>query len=109
MLINKKLYRVLQYGESIGEIPNDFINGIWCTDNFDCRNMSIQDALDNSERISGGIIDESIKECLIFTFLDTVNYGVEEDKFIELSFEELLEFCEEIECIQYVNDDVKEK
>lgn len=105
MLINKKLYRVLRYGQSIGEITNDFINGIRCTDNFDCRNMSIQDAFENSECISGGIVDESIKECLIFTFLDTVNYGVEEDKFIELSFEELLEFCEEIESVQYVRDE----
>lgn len=108
MLVNKRLYRVSKWGESIGEKYNDFINGIWCTDNFDCRNMNIQDAFDNSKRISGGIIDESIKECLIFTFLDTVNYGVETDKFIELSFEELFNFCEEVECIQYIKDGVKE-
>lgn len=105
MLVNKKLYRVLRYGESIGEKYNDFINGIRCTDNFDCRNMNIQDAFENSDCISSKIIDENIKECLIFAFLDTVNYGVEEDKFIELSFEELLNFCEEIESVSYVKNE----
>ena len=106
MLVNKKLYRVSNYGEGIERI-NDFINSIRCTDNFDCRNMSKHDVYKNSECISGEIIDESIKECLIFTFLYT-DYD-EEDKFIELSFEELLEFCEEIEYVQYINDGVKEK
>ena len=108
MLVNKRLYRVSKWGESIGEKYNDFINGIWCTDNLDCRNMNIQDAFENSKCISGGIMDESIKECLIFTFLDAVNYDLETDKFIELSFEELLNFCEEVECIQYIKDGVKE-
>ena len=104
MLIDKKIYRVLNYGEGIEQV-NDFINSIRCTDNFDCRNMSKQDAYKNSVCISGRIIDESIKECLIFTVLDAVNYGIEEEKFIELSFEELLEFCEEIESVQYVRDE----
>lgn len=104
MLVNKKLYRVSNYGEGIERV-NDFINSIRCTDNFDCRNMSKNDAYENSDCISGRIIDESIKECLIFTFLDAVNYGVEEDKFIELSFEELLEFCEEVEAISYVKNE----
>lgn len=105
MFINKKIYRVSKWGDSVGEITNDFINGIRCTDNLNCRNMSRHDAYENSDCISGRIIDESIKECLIFTFLDTVNYGVDKDKFIELSFEDLLEFCEEIECIQYIRDE----
>lgn len=105
MFVKKKLYRVSKYGEGI-EIINDFINSIRCTDNFDCRNMSRHDAYENSDCISGRIIDESIKECLIFTFLDAVNYGVDEDKFIELSFEDLLEFCEEIECIHFVKNEV---
>lgn len=83
----------------------DFINGIRCTDNFECRNMSIQDAWKNSECISGRIIDETLKNCLLFTFFDTVNYPVKKDTFIEISYEELLEWCEEIEIVYCVESD----
>ena len=46
--------------------------------------MDMKDAKKNSECISGSIIDESIKDCLIFTFFDVVNYPVKEDTFIEI-------------------------
>ena len=78
----------------------DFLSGIQCTDNFECRNMSMEDAKKNSKCISGCFIDESIKDCLIFTFFDVINYPVKKDTFIEISYEELLEdFCKEIEMI----------
>jgi len=59
--------------------------------------MSIQGAIENSECLSGRIIDESIKDCLVFTFFDSVNYPVKDDTFIEIPYEELIEYCEEID------------
>lgn len=43
MIKKKKLYRVMDYGELLDK-NIDFLNGIWCTDNFECRNMSMEDA-----------------------------------------------------------------
>ncbi len=59
----------------------------------------MEDAFNNSRCISRRIIDESIKDCLIFTFFDIVNYPVKADTFIEISYENLLEWCEEIEMV----------
>ena len=98
MIKKKKLYRVYDYDELLDK-NIDFLNSIWCTDNFECRNMSMEDAMKNSECISGSIIDESIKDCLIFTFFDVVNYPVKEDTFIEIQYEDLMEWCEEIEMV----------
>ncbi len=84
MIKTKKLHRVMDYGELLDK-NIDFLHGIWCTDNFECRNMDMKDAKKNSECISGSIIDESIKDCLIFTFFDAVNYPVKEDEFVEIS------------------------
>ena len=105
MIKKKKLYRVYDYDELLDKKKIDFLNNIWCTDNFECRNMSMKDALKNSECISGSIIDESIKDCLIFTFFDVVNYPVKEDTFIEISYEDLMEWCEEIEMVCCVGND----
>jgi hypothetical protein len=105
MIKKKKLYRVYDYGELWDKKKIDFLNNIWCTDNFECRNMSMKDALKNSECISGSIIDESIKDCLIFTFFDVVNYPVKKDEFVEISYENLLEWCEEIEMVCCVGND----
>lgn len=73
--------------------------GIWCTNNPDCKNMSIEDAQRNSVCLSGSIFDESIKDCLIFTFLDTVNYSLEKDKFVRIEYEELVAECKAIELV----------
>ena len=99
MIKKKKLYRVYDYGELWDRKKIDFLHGIWCTDNFECRNMSMKDAFSNSEYISGCVIDESIKDCLIFTFFDVVNYPVKEDTFIEISYEDLMEWCQEINMV----------
>lgn len=98
MIKTRKVYQVMDYGELL-EKNIDFMSGIWCTDNFECRNMSMKDAKKNSECISGCVIDETIKECLIFTFFDPVNYPVDKDTFIEIPYEDLLEFCKEIEMV----------
>lgn len=84
----------------------DFLHSIWCTQNQNVRNMSMKDAFSNSKHISGAIINESIKDCLIFTFYDNVNYLVEKDTFVKITFEELLEFCEEVEL--FVMEEEKE-
>ena len=94
----------MDYGELLDK-NIDFMSGIWCTDNFECRNMSMKDAKKNSECISGCFIDESIKDCLIFTFFDSVNYPVKEDTFIEIPYGDLLEWCEEVNMVCYVESD----
>ncbi len=99
MIKIKKLHRVYGYTELWDKKKIDFLHGIWCTDNFECRNMSMKDAFKNSRCISGRIIDESIKNYLIFTFFDKVNYPVDKDTFIEISYENLLEWCEEVEMV----------
>lgn len=100
MIKTKKLYQVMDYGELLDK-NIDFMSGIWCTDNFECRNMGMEDAKKNSGCISGSIIDESIKGCLIFTFFDSVNYSVDKDTFIEISYENLLEWCEKINMVSF--------
>lgn len=55
----------------------------------------------NSEYISRCIIDESIKDCLLFTFFDAVNYPVKKDTFIEIPYEDLLEYCEKIKMVRF--------
>lgn len=104
MIKTKKIYQVMDYGELLDK-NIDFMSGIWCTDNFECRDMSMKDAKKNSECISGCIIDETIKECLIFTFFDPVNYSVDKDTFIEIPYEDLLEYGKEIEMVCYVGRD----
>ena len=104
MLKSKKVYRVFNNNELWSKKQVDFLHGIMCTDNFECRNMSMEDSFSKSKCISGSIIDESIKECLIFTFFDKVNYPVKKDTFVEISYEDLLEYCEEVEMIYCVEE-----
>lgn len=99
MLKSKKVYRVFNNNELWSKKQIDFLHGIWCTDNFECKNMSMEDAFNNSECISGCVIDESIKDCLIFTFFDRVNYPVKKDTFVEISYEDLLKYSEQVEMI----------
>jgi len=75
--------------------------GIWCTENIECRDMTLEDAMANSKCISNCIIDESIKNLLIFTFYDAVNYGGEKDEFLEVEYEELIAGCKPIEVVVY--------
>lgn len=109
MIKTKKVYQVMDFDE-LWDKNIVFFSGIWCTDNLECRNMSMEDAKKNSKCISGCFIDESIKNCLIFTFFDPVNYSVDKDTFIEISYEDLLKnFCKEtimVCCVE--NDKVNE-
>ena len=64
----------------------------------------MEDSFSKSKCISGSIVDESIKDCLIFTFFDRVNYPVKKDTFVEISYEDLLGYCEEVEMISCVQN-----
>lgn len=105
MIKKKKLYRVYNDDELWGKKKIDFAHGIWCTDNLECRNMGMEDAFNNSECISGCVIDDSIKNCLVFTFFDKVNYPVKRDAFVEIPYEDLLEYCEKIKVVSHVEND----
>ena len=98
MIKTRKVYRVYNDDELWNKKKIDFFHGIWCTDNFECRNMGMKDAFNNSEYI------KSIKDCLIFTFFDKVNYPVKKDTFVEITYEDLLEYCEEVEMIVNVGE-----
>lgn len=104
MLKSRKVYRVFNNNELWSKKKIDFFHGIWCTDNFECKDMSMKDSFSNSKCISGSIVDESIKDCLIFTFFDRINYPVKKDTFVEISYEELLGYCEEFEMISCVQN-----
>ena len=101
MIKKKKMYRVYNDDELWSKKKIDFLHGIWCTENFECRNMSMKDAFNNSECISGCVIDESIKDCLIFTFFDKVNYPVKKDTFVEIPYGDLLGYCKGIEMVMF--------
>ena len=100
-LTTKTVYKVPNISDDYAGFSGLFSTpvGIRCTDNFDCENMSIKDALSNSVCLSGNIVDESIKDCLIFTFLDEVNYGLGKDEFVKIEYEELVAECKTIELV----------
>ena len=107
MIKTKKAYRVYSYRELLEKDGPDYFYDIWVSDNFKCRDMNINDALRNSKRISGKIIDSTIRDFLIFTFFDVMLYGLDKDKIIEIPYETLLECCcEEVEIV-YCNEDRK--
>lgn len=99
MITTKTLYKVPYRIGDNGLFGIPF--GIWCTENIKCRDMTLEDAMLNSKCISNRIIDESIKDLLIFTFYDAVNYGGEKDEFLEVEYEELIAGCEPIEMVAY--------
>ena len=107
MIETRKVYQVMDFDELLDKNIM-FLSGIWCTDNFECRNMSMEDAKRNSKCIGGCFIDESIKNCLIFTFFDPINYSVDKDTFIEISYDDLLEnFCKETIMICCAENDLE--
>lgn len=103
MITRKTVYKVPDILDDYAGFSGLFNTpvGIWCTDNLDCESMSIKDAKSNSVCLSGNIFDESIKDCLIFTFLDAVNYGLEKDKFVKIEYEDLVAECKSIELVVF--------
>ena len=101
MLKKEKMYRIYSEDELWNKKKIDFLHGIWCTDNFECRNIDMKDAFNNSEYISKCVINKSIKFCLIFTFFDSVNYSVDKDTFVEIPYADLLGYCEKIKMVRF--------
>lgn len=94
MITTKTVYVVPDNSNAFDEII-----GAWCTDNTECKNMSFEDARKHSKCLNGKIIDESIKNYLLFTFHDAVNHGLEKDEFVEIKYEDLIAECKPIEII----------
>ena len=94
MITTKTVYVVTDNSNAFDEII-----GAWCTDNIECKNMSFEDARKHSKCLNGKIIDESIKNCLLFTFHDAVNHGLKKDEFVEIKYEDLIAECEKVEMI----------
>ena len=80
MITAKTLYKVPKCN---GKSSLSYFSvGIWCTENIECENMTLEEAIINSKCISGHIIDESIKNLLIFMYLMilmNLDRGVRED------------------------------
>lgn len=94
----KTMYRVPK-NDLLSDGMFGTIYGIRCTDNMAVRHMTMKDAAKHSIPIEGHIIDESLRECLIFTFFDSTNYSVKEDTFVEITYEDLIEECKPIEIV----------
>lgn len=77
----------------------DIVFGIHCTTNQECRNMSMEDAYKNSKCIDQCIIDDSIKDYLIFTFMEAVTDGEYDVGFFEIGFDRLIKDCKKVEMI----------
>ena len=71
--------------------------------------MAAKKALQNSGKfipwqvvtisIDGKIIDESVKNCCIFVYLDEANYDYKDGKFVEVTWDELMKECTPVEVI----------
>ena len=77
----------------------DLMCGIWCTTNQECKNMSMKDAFKNSKLLDNCIIDDSIKDYLIFTFMEMTIDEVYDVEFFEIGFDRLIEDCKKVEMI----------
>ncbi len=107
MIGTKKIYRILNDKELWEKDGPDYFYDIWVSNNFEYKDMNINDALRNSKRISGKIIDSTIRDSLIFIFFDVMLYGLDKDEIIEIPYETLLECCcEEVEIV-YCDQDRK--
>lgn len=100
MITTKILYKVPNCLESFEGIAS-ITFGVWCTNNQEVRNMTMEEAWKDSHCLSGKLVDVSIGDCLIFVFLDEANYGYEKDKFVEITYEDLIAECEPIEIVTY--------
>jgi hypothetical protein len=88
--------------KTVYQVTDDYydIVGIHISDNPSVRNMDLEEALKQGNSITGAIIDESIRDYIIYTFLDAPNYGLEDDEYVEIKWEELInEYCTPIRMI----------
>ena len=103
-ITEKKYYRV---GETFSYTDKDYIGlldipfGIWVTTHsFEViSSMKWEKAYKLCTQITGKIIDESVKNCCIFVYLDGANYDKEEYR--QVTWDELMKECTPVEVIVY--------
>ena len=102
----KKYYRV---GKTFSNTDKDYNGlldvpfGIWVTTHsFEViSSMKWEKAYKLCTPIDGKIIDESVKNCCIFVYLDEANYDYKGCKFVEVTWDELMKECTPVEVIVY--------
>lgn len=77
--------------------------GIWVTTHsFEViSSMKWEKAYKLCTQITGKIIDDSVKNCCIFVYLDEANYDYKGGKFVEVTWDELMKECTPVEVIVY--------
>lgn len=61
--------------------------------------MKCEKAYKLCTQITGKIIDDSIKNYCNFVYLDEANYDHKDGKFVEITWDELMEECDPVEVI----------
>ena len=102
----KKYYRGGKKFSNTDKDYNGLLNipfGIWITtQSFEViSSMKWEKAYKLSIPIDGKIIDESVKNCCVFVYLDEANYDYKDGKFVEVTWDELMEESEPVEVIVY--------
>ena len=99
----KKYYKVDDGSSSTNKVRelSEIPFGVWITTySFEeISSMKWKEALKVSTRITGEIIDESVKDCCIFVYLDEANYDKEE--YVQVTWDELMKECDLVEIITY--------
>lgn len=101
-IAEKKYYKVGNTFSNTDKNYNGLLNipfGIWITtQSFEVIScMKWEMACKLCTQITGKIIDENIKNCCIFIYLDETNYDKEE--YIQITWDELMKECTPVEAI----------
>ena len=98
-ITKKKCYRLINSNNPCS--LSGIVCGIWVTTHsFDVINsMKWKKASKLSNIINDEIFDDSIKDCCIFAYLDEPNYGSYGDKYIQITWDELVKECELVEVV----------
>lgn len=105
MIKKKTYYRVPKLLEKEYCFLADLPCGVWCTDTLKMEDIKKMDFKriehDNQCKcITGTLIDESLKNCLFFTYLDGIHYGDDfEGRYEEITWERIMEECDPVEVI----------
>lgn len=103
-ITEKKYYKVGKTFSNTDKDYNGLLNipfGIWVTtQSFEViSSMKWEKAYKLCTQITGKIIDDSVKNYCIFVYLDEANYDYKGGKFVEVTWNELMEECEPVEVI----------
>lgn len=98
-ITKKKCYRLIN-SNNPGSL-SDIVCGIWITTYsfYTINALPWEKSSKISTIINDKIFDDSIKDCCIFAYLDEQNYGSYGDKYIEITWDELVKECETIEVV----------